>query len=194
MSTNFIKTIYKNMKMMKNKLINSLVITIIIFILWPQKLMSKDITPYEWHTKTNIINGDFDKIKNIVTDYKNYNNFIPYIDKVKILSKNNRGSICYFEHLALGRKFWTQIKFDIVINNDNNFLIATKYLDGDAHPYQTEIHLNKINDDQTEIIVSMKIGSPGPSFIPDKVVNYYIDTFLDKAINNLKKRLKTIQL
>lgn len=149
-----------------------------------------DTTPYNWHEKHIVVNKNFNTVIQQIQNFENYKNILPYTNKVNVLAKNKKGSICYFEHYAFGSFFWTQIRFKIKKNNDSEFLMISEYINGNAHPYETEIHAYKINENKTEIKALMKIKFPGPSYVPDRLINYHIDEFLKTSLNNFKKQIE----
>lgn len=147
-------------------------------------------TPYEWHSQTEILNVGIENVIIAVVDYDNYLQIIPYVEKMKIMSRRGQESICYFEHYekTLQKTFWTQLKFKIITNKPDKFVVHSSYLSGNAHPFESEIILEKLSVAQTRVTARMIVHYPGPSFVPDSVINYYINSFLKKSLEKLKNR------
>ena len=160
---------------------------LLIVLLYPLNVKAE--TPYEWHSQSQVYNASFDKVVSTVTDYDNYLQILPYVDKVRVISRRGPEAICYFEQYEMGTTFWTQLRFKVTENSPTSFVLHTTYLKGNAHPFQSEIIVTKMSDTQTKVTSKLIVQSPGPSFVPDSIINHYMNQFLKKSLGNLQKRL-----
>lgn len=168
-------------------MLKKIIITLFILL---QTCAVKAETPYEWNSKSQIYEKDYKTVVEAITDYDNYLKILPYVDNMKVLSKRGYESICYFEQYEMGTTFWTQLKFKLVKNTPDYFILNTIYMKGNAHPFGSQIIVEKISDLQTRVTSKLIVQSPGPSFVPDAIIKHYINNFLKKSLQNLQKHLK----
>jgi hypothetical protein len=154
----------------------------LILLLMPSFVRAQELTPYQWHEVSTEFNYNIDAMVKGVTAYDDYTKILPYVDSIKIIYQRGPEAICYLQRNLGAKTFWMQIRIRLMSKRTpDSFALKIKYLDGNAHPYDAEIILKRINDKKTLLISRMKIEYPGPSFIPDSVINQYIDHFLTKS-------------
>lgn len=146
-------------------------------------------TPYEWHEVSSEYDYDFEQMVQAVTDYDDYNRILPYVDKMRVISRRGPESICYFERFIGAKTFWMQVRFKVAETTLNTFKLKVTYLDGNAHPYNAEIIVERVSSCKTRVTARMKVESPGPVLFPDSLINHYVDHFLAKSHKNLERYL-----
>lgn len=174
--------------MIQPMMTNKLFLCIVAAILFQVSNVRAEI-PYEWHSQSEVYNAKFETVVNTVTDYDNYLKILPFVDKMKVISRRGPEAICYFEQFELNTTFWTQLKFKVVKSTPDLFILRTTYMKGNAHPFQSEIVVEKISETQTKVTSKLIVESPGPGFVPDSIINHYMNNFLKESLKNLKKHL-----
>lgn len=162
------------------------------FILLPNKINSAIKSPNEWHEKSIIINHNIEKTKLIITDYKEYKKILPYVDNMKIISQRGLESICYFEHYMMGKPFWVQLRFKVVRNDSNGFILKSIFHKGYelAPEFEADTELIRISESQTKVISRLRTTTNISIFIPKGILSEYMDLFLEKSLINLKNIIK----
>lgn len=178
---------YVNMKSLLIKLFLGLFI--FLSCLMPANLVEagdlKKLTPYEWHVRQSVVNSDFETVVAAMTNYEKYGKILPYVDEIHIVSQDKDATLCYVKH----KIFWMELKFQIKQNDENVFILKTTYNKGNAQDFESIITVKRLENNKTLVNSKLRVNKPGPMLIPDRAINRFVDSFLDKSIKNLNKFL-----
>ena len=134
------------------------------------------------------LNHDAENLYKIVLDIEKYPEFIPWCNKIIIISKSK--DELWADMIVSYKYFFPQIFTSHVFFNSNKLSINTNYIEGPLKDLKTEWVFYKLEGKKTKVIFNIKFEFQ--KFLHQKLAELFFVLIEDKMIDSFKKRADEI--
>lgn len=147
-------------------------------------------TDVDWGQATGIVNAPIDQVMAIVSDYANYNQFMPHFKKSKVLSQRGLRAIIYVEaSVAKGTlTVWAQMKMSPGKAEGGRRVIEGRMLKGNLARMEARWELTPLSDNRTLVTFKLLVDPKIP--LPDSLITWENVKASRRGIKALRKQLK----
>ena len=135
-----------------------------------------------------IINHAAIDIYKIVLDIEKYPEFIPWCNKIIIISKSK--DELWADMIVSYKYYLSQTFTSHVYFNPNKLLINTNYVKGPLKNLKTEWYFEKLEEKKTKVLFSIKFEFQ--KFLHQKLAEFFFDLIENRMIDSFKKRADEI--
>ena len=134
------------------------------------------------------LNHEAKGLYKIVLDIEKYPEFIPWCNKIIIISKSKNELLA--DMIVSYKYFLPQIFTSHVFFNSNKLIINTNYVKGPLKDLKTEWYFEKLEDNKTKILFNIKFEFQ--KFLHQKLAEFFFDLIENQMIDSFKKRADEI--
>ena len=134
------------------------------------------------------LNHEAKDLYKIVLDIEKYPEFIPWCNKIIIISKSKNELLA--DMIVSYKSFLPQIFTSHVFFNSNKLLINTNYVKGPLKDLKTEWYFEKLEENKTKILFNIKFEFH--KFLHQKLAEFFFDLIENQMVDSFKKRADEI--
>ena len=134
------------------------------------------------------LNHEAKDLYKIVLDIEKYPEFIPWCNKIIIISKSKNELLA--DMIVSYKYFLPQTFTSHVFFNSNKLLINTNYVKGPLKDLKTEWYFEKLEENKTKILFNIKFEFQ--KFLHQKLAEFFFDLIENQMVDSFKKRADEI--
>ena len=134
------------------------------------------------------LNHEAENLYKIVLDIEKYPEFIPWCNKIIIISKSK--DELWADMIVSYKYYLSQTFTSHVYFNPNKLLINTNYVKGPLKNLKTEWYFEKLEEKKTKVLFSIKFEFQ--KFLHQKLAEFFFDLIENRMIDSFKKRADEI--
>ena len=144
-----------------------------------------------WGGAAILVNAPMNQVRQVVTDYRNYEKFIKPFDSSKLISKKNGASEVYLQVPVMhgAAKIWAVVKIAAPVKDGDGEKIVARYVKGNVDDFVAVWRLRPTEDGggtvlKLELLVDPKLP------LPNSMVTGELKYAADLAVTAVRDRLE----
>ena len=146
-------------------------------------------TGVDWGRAVGIVNAPIEQVLEIVSDYGNYDQFMPHFKKSKVLSQRGRRALIYVEaEVAKGTlTVWAQMKMRPITLDGGRMVIEGRMTKGNLSRMEARWELTPLSGNRTLVTFKLLVDPKVP--LPDSLITWENVKASRRGIKALRKQL-----
>jgi ribosome-associated toxin RatA of RatAB toxin-antitoxin module len=145
-----------------------------------------------WGGAAILVNAPMSQVRQVVTDYRNYEKFIKPFDSSKLIAKKNGVSEVYFQVPVMhgAAKIWAVVKIAAPVKDGDGEKIVARYVKGNVDDFVAVWRLRPTEDGGTVVKMELLVDPKLP--LPNSMVTGELKYAADKAVTAVRDRLEKV--